>query len=146
MRSPRRVGIIVVVAIVGATALASRLFGAKENGETRFRTESVSRGALIASVTATGTVNPLKTVQVGTYVSGPVQAIDVDFNSPVRSGQRMFSYVAPSLHPVTMPFVESKRGSPSRRINTAGGCPAVLKLSSAASRSSTPYQIVRNLP
>ena len=42
-----------------------------------------------ATVTATGTVNPVKTVQVGTYVSGPIQAIDVDFNSPVTKGQRV---------------------------------------------------------
>lgn len=40
-------------------------------------------------VTATGTVNPVTTVQVGTYVSGPIQAIDVDFNSPVRKDQRV---------------------------------------------------------
>jgi HlyD family secretion protein len=34
-------------------------------------------------------VNPVKTVQVGTYVSGPILAIDVDFNSPVKKGQRV---------------------------------------------------------
>jgi HlyD family secretion protein len=55
----------------------------------RYRTEKVTRGDLVASVTATGTVNPVKTVQVGTYVSGPIQALDVDFNSPVRKGQRV---------------------------------------------------------
>ena len=50
-------------------------------------TESVDRGAITATVTATGTVQPVSTVQVGTYVSGPIQAIYVDFNSPVTSGQ-----------------------------------------------------------
>ena len=40
-------------------------------------------------MTATGTVNPVTTVQVGTYVSGPILAIDVDFNSPVKKGQRV---------------------------------------------------------
>ena len=38
-------------------------------------------------VAATGTVNPVKSVIVGTYVSGPIAAIDVDFNSPVKKGQ-----------------------------------------------------------
>jgi len=52
-------------------------------------TETIDRGAIAATVTATGTVNPVTTVQVGTYVSGPIQAIDVDFNSPVRKGQRV---------------------------------------------------------
>ncbi len=62
-----------------------------ERSETapRYRTEKVSRGDLVASVTATGTVNPVKTVQVGTYVSGPIQAIDVDYNSPVAKNQRV---------------------------------------------------------
>jgi len=34
-------------------------------------------------------VNPVTTVQVGTYVSGPIQAIDVNFNAPVKKGQRI---------------------------------------------------------
>jgi len=51
--------------------------------------EAVDRGSITAVVTATGTVNPVTTVQVGTYVSGPIRAIDVDFNSPVRKGQRV---------------------------------------------------------
>ena len=39
---------------------------------------------MVRSVTATGTVNPVTTVQVGTYVSGPIVAINVDFNSPSK--------------------------------------------------------------
>ena len=52
-------------------------------------TEPVDRGPIAATVTATGTVNPVKTVQVGTYVSGPIIALDVDYNSPVEKGQRV---------------------------------------------------------
>ena len=80
---------IVVLAVLAVGVLASRAFLSKGADDVRFRTEAVSRGPLVSSVTATGTVNPVKTVQVGTYVSGPVQAIDVDFNSPVRQGQRV---------------------------------------------------------
>jgi HlyD family secretion protein len=68
---------------------AYRSFVGSESAAPRYRTEKVTRGDLIASVTATGTVNPVKTVQVGTYVSGPIQAIDVDFNSPVKKDQRV---------------------------------------------------------
>ena len=85
----RRWTFILALAIVVVVALASRAFLSKGSDDVKFRTEPVSRGPLIASVTATGTVNPVKTVQVGTYVSGPVQAIDVDFNSPVKQGQRV---------------------------------------------------------
>ncbi|MBU6283133.1 efflux RND transporter periplasmic adaptor subunit [bacterium] len=52
-------------------------------------TATVERGPLVSTVAATGTVNPVKSVIVGTYVSGPVAAIDVDFNSKVRRGQRI---------------------------------------------------------
>lgn len=54
-----------------------------------WRTEAVDRGPITTTVTATGTVNPVTTVQVGTYVSGPILALDVDFNSPVTRGQRV---------------------------------------------------------
>jgi HlyD family secretion protein len=52
-----------------------------------FVTAPVDRGAIHSTVTATGTVNPLVTVQVGTYASGPIQAIFADFNTPVQKGQ-----------------------------------------------------------
>jgi len=52
-------------------------------------TEGVDRGSVASTVTATGTVNPVTTVQVGTYVSGPIQALFVDYNSPVTKGQRV---------------------------------------------------------
>lgn len=52
-----------------------------------FTTAKVTQGPIVRSVTATGTVNPVITVQVGSYVSGPIQAIYADFNSPVKQGQ-----------------------------------------------------------
>jgi len=50
-------------------------------------TVEAERGALIRAVTATGTVNPVVTVQVGTYVSGPIVKIYCDFNTEVKMGQ-----------------------------------------------------------
>jgi HlyD family secretion protein len=57
--------------------------------EDAYVTERVDRGSIQATVTATGIVNPVNIVQVGTYVSGPIQGLDVDFNSPVTTGQRV---------------------------------------------------------
>jgi len=53
----------------------------------RYITAPVDRGSVVRSVTATGTVNPVIVVQVGTYDSGPIIAIYADFNSPVKAGQ-----------------------------------------------------------
>jgi len=52
-------------------------------------TAPVTRGPIVRSVTATGTVNPVTVVQVGTYVSGPISQIFVDFNTPVKAGALM---------------------------------------------------------
>jgi HlyD family secretion protein len=81
--------VAVALVLLLAAGMAYRAFVGRERAAPRYRTEKVTRGDLTASVTATGTVNPVKTVQVGTYVSGPIQAIDVDFNSPVKKGQRV---------------------------------------------------------
>lgn len=55
----------------------------------RFDTAAVDRGPIRAKVTATGTVNPIVTVQVGAQVSGTIQALGADFNSVVKPGQMM---------------------------------------------------------
>jgi len=56
-------------------------------GGARYVTAKVTRGPIVRAVIATGTVNPVTTVQVGSYVSGPIQAIYADFNAPVKAGQ-----------------------------------------------------------
>ncbi len=68
------------------TCLAAVVAGCSKNGVT-YRTEQVTRGEIRETVTATGTVNPVTTVQVGTQVSGTIKEIYVDFNSVVRKGQ-----------------------------------------------------------
>jgi len=53
----------------------------------RYTTATVRRGDITAAVQATGTINALTTVPVGSYVSGTVQYIFADFNTRVKSGQ-----------------------------------------------------------
>jgi HlyD family secretion protein len=62
------------------------VFRGKGNGP-EFRTELVTRGDIQQTVTATGTVNAVTTVLVGTQVSGTIKNIYVDFNSHVKKGQ-----------------------------------------------------------
>jgi len=84
-------GILVIVAAVAAFLL----FGNKA-GETKYKTEKVTKGDIITSVTATGTVNAVTTVLVGTQVSGTISKIYVDFNSPVKKGQ-LIAQIDPAL-------------------------------------------------
>lgn len=75
---------ILIVAVIGSAAF----FVLKNKESTaNYRTEKVTRGDIVAAVTATGTVNAVTTVLVGTQVSGTIKSIYVDFNSPVKKGQ-----------------------------------------------------------
>jgi HlyD family secretion protein len=56
-------------------------------GAVQYRTAPIERGPLQASVSASGTVNPVSQVSVGTQVSGQVRAVLVDFNTEVKAGQ-----------------------------------------------------------
>jgi HlyD family secretion protein len=54
---------------------------------TQLTFDAVSRGDVVATVEATGTLQPLDTVQVGTQVSGTIASIGTDFNQLVKRGQ-----------------------------------------------------------
>ena len=74
----------VAVLAVAVLVLVLSLPGKEQAG---FETETISRGDMENSVTATGTVEPLKQVEVGTQVSGIIDKIYVDYNSEVKEGQ-----------------------------------------------------------
>ena len=73
------------ILLAGAYA-AFRNFSGGGN-QTAYKFAKVERGALTAAVSATGTLNPVVSVQVGSQVSGQIKEILVDFNSPVKAGQ-----------------------------------------------------------
>ena len=58
-----------------------------ETGEVNYRLARVERGPLAAVVVASGTLNAVTTVQVGSQISGQVKEIRADFNTPVKRGQ-----------------------------------------------------------
>ena len=59
----------------------------EENQTPTYGITPIKRGELKAMVSATGTLNPVITVQVGSQVSGAIQSLDADFNSQVSKGQ-----------------------------------------------------------
>lgn len=74
---------VVVIIAVAAWALS----GGKEKEEINFKQEKVSLQTLQNSVTATGTIEAVTSVTVGTQVSGIVHKLYVDYNSQVKKGQ-----------------------------------------------------------
>jgi HlyD family secretion protein len=59
----------------------------KPSAKVAYVSAEVSRGAVAPYVTASGSINPVVTVQVGTYVSGVIQGLYCDFNTQVKAGQ-----------------------------------------------------------
>ena len=64
-------------------------------------TSQVTRGEIVSTVTATGELNAISVVAIGTQVSGTVQEIYVDFNSPVKAGQ-LIALIDPSVLKLTL--------------------------------------------
>src|SRR6185295_17380101 len=78
---------LIGVAVLAALATAGYVVSANRTPATRFRTATVDRGTVVATVSATGALNAVTTVQVGSQVSGQVKEVLVDFNTQVRRGQ-----------------------------------------------------------
>src|SRR5437762_13182287 len=57
------------------------------SGSSSYQTAVVTKGPITQLVTATGTLNPVTNVQVGSQVSGNIQKLFADFNSEVKAGQ-----------------------------------------------------------
>lgn len=81
---------ILIFTVLGLAAIAAGYwFFFRDNGKTvtTYTTAVVKRATISNTVTATGTVEPVKQVSVGTQVSGVIKKIYVDYNSIVKRGQ-----------------------------------------------------------
>jgi HlyD family secretion protein len=88
--------VLIIIAVIIFIAGAGFLLFRGKGNELKFKTEKIARGDVEMAVTATGTVNPVTTVLVGTQVSGTIKNIYVDFNSPVKKGQ-LIARIDPAL-------------------------------------------------
>lgn len=79
--------IIAVAAVALAALIISRCSHKNRKTETVYETEAVTIGSIGKIITATGTVEPISKVEVGTQVSGNIAKIYVDYNSVVKKGQ-----------------------------------------------------------
>jgi len=87
----RRIGrwLIGALMIIALAAIVLWMRAAPAQAVSPYKTESVQKGALTVSVTATGELKPVTQVNIGTEISGIVEAVEVDFNSPVTVGQTL---------------------------------------------------------
>jgi HlyD family secretion protein len=90
LQSPRKrhllrwaVGMLVLIGLIGGVAY----WMMREQALPQYTTAAISRGPVTRAVSASGTVNPVLTVIVGSYISGVIQTVSCDFNSKVKKGQ-----------------------------------------------------------
>src|SRR5690242_21326704 len=84
--------LLVIVALVLVAFVVRQCGNRAEN----YQVTAVTRGAITQLVTATGTLNPVTNVQVGSQVSGNIQKLFADFNSEVKAGQTV-AQIDPAL-------------------------------------------------
>lgn len=89
-RSPKaRLGLTLLVsaAILASLVAGTAWWRAERAATPRYLTVNPTRGTVVRSVNATGTVNPVLTVIVGSYVSGVIRDVYCDYNTRVHKGQ-----------------------------------------------------------
>jgi HlyD family secretion protein len=79
--------LVVALLVVGAASTAVALKGVKQANGARYRTREARRGDLIVTVTATGNLEPINQVEVGSELSGIISSVEVDYNDRVKVGQ-----------------------------------------------------------
>ena len=90
MKKKRKIWLVILgIAVVAVAIMMIVNAGKSANKELVIRTHVVGEYTVENTVTATGTIEPVETVEVGTQVSGKVEKIYVDFNDEVKKGQLM---------------------------------------------------------
>ena len=79
--------LLILIGAVGVLALSGLYFWSSQTSAAQYMTARVERGNLRNTVTATGTLQAVTTVQVGSQASGTISALYADFNSTVKKGQ-----------------------------------------------------------
>ncbi|MCI1279752.1 MAG: efflux RND transporter periplasmic adaptor subunit [Nitrospira sp.] len=83
----RRIVVIIGIFVLGLAIAGYVFFNGERKVPVRYRTVPVERGTIVSLVTATGTINPITTIQVGSQVSGMIESLHADFNSKVTANQ-----------------------------------------------------------
>jgi HlyD family secretion protein len=116
----------VLVLVVAALAAGGWYWyqSREANGEVRYRLAKAERGPIAALVVASGTLNAVTTVQVGSQISGQVKEIHADFNTPVKKDQ-----VIAQIDPATF---ELRVNQARADLDSAEGAVAVARAGLAA--------------
>lgn len=92
-----KIGILGVVVV----AAVSLIYGCSKQDSDTYITQKLEKGKIIQKITASGIINPISTINIGTQVSGTISEILVDYNSLVKKGQ-LLAQIDPALFEATV--------------------------------------------
>ena len=98
------------VLIVSLLIIAFIVRQCRTGGAANYQTATVTRGPITQAVTATGTLNPVVNVQVGSQVSGNIAKLFADFNSQVKAGE-VVAQIDPAIFQATVTQAEGDLAS-----------------------------------
>jgi HlyD family secretion protein len=102
MAQPRFLKTWIILTVVGALAGGGYYFWKGRNGpKPEFATAKISRNEIIQSVTATGALQPVTTVEISSQISGLIQDVKVDYNSRVKQGD-LLARIDPATYQVRL--------------------------------------------
>lgn len=112
-----------VLAGIGAAAYRPAANYWMQRNQPRWRIAEVSRGRIVADVKSTGTVQPVLKVSIGSFVSGPITKLYVDFNQVVKKGD-LLAQIDPRLYQAN---VDQSRAQLATREADVGRAQALLR-------------------
>lgn len=83
----KKIGLILSVLAMGLAIGGYVFFNGERREPVQYRTVAVEQGSIVSMVSATGSINPVVLVEVGTQVSGMIKGLHADFNSQVKAGE-----------------------------------------------------------
>jgi HlyD family secretion protein len=83
----KKIYLYISIAVLVLGGVGYLMISNSTSKDPRYRTDKVSRGNILVQVRATGLINPVQTVDVGSQVSGLISKLYVDFNTKVKKGQ-----------------------------------------------------------
>lgn len=109
---------LLVITVLICAVVVVFLGGDKKESKKSFVTVDITRGDLSQVVTATGEINPVNTVSVGSQVSGNIQEIFVDYNSTVKQGDKLLE-IEPSVLQASVDEAEASLDSAKSQLTLA---------------------------
>ena len=138
----KRTSLALTTLVVVATAGVGAHYSLRSSTAPVLTTETVTRGDIVSVVSATGTLQPVTSVQVGSQVSGTIESLKADFNQIVRKGQILAtldqSLYTSALEQARAALASAKADADGLRVEQAAADVTLARTRELASRQLVP--------